>query len=117
VVDGDEVRVDNAVDDQIEKLGRSLFGTRLHGALQNLLAYARGVADADDEVAADEQENTGKTDVAILHRLNVFEDEEEIIIRSLSLEAFIVAAAILNVEWMELKLPGQLVQLRIIRII
>jgi hypothetical protein len=49
--------------------------------------------------------------------LNVFEDEKEIIVCSLSLEAFIVAAAILNVERMELKLAGQLIQLRIIRIV
>ena len=117
MIDGDKVGVDNAVDDQIKKLGRFLFRSRLQGALQNLVAYAGGVADGDEEIAADEQADTRKTDVPILHRLNIFEDQEEIIVRSLGLEALIVAAAVLNVERMELELPGQLVQLRVIGII
>ncbi len=70
-----------------------------------------------EEIASDEQVETRKTEVAILHRLNIFEDQEEIMVRSLGLQALIVAAAVLNVERMELELPGQLVELRVIGII
>jgi hypothetical protein len=117
VVDGDKVGVDNAVDDEIEELGWFLLGSRLQGALQNLVAYAGRVAHGDEEVASDKEEDIRKPNVPILHRLNIFEDQEEIVVRSLGLEALIVAAAVLNVEGMELKPASQLVQLRVIGII
>src|ERR1700733_4794190 len=117
MIDGDKVGVDDAIHDQIKKLRWFLVWSRLLGALQNLVALAGGVANGDEVVAAYEKEDISKGQVSVLDRLNIFQDQEEILVRSLGLESLVVAAAVLNVQRMKLELLRQLVELRVIGII
>ena len=117
VIDGDKVGVDNAVDDQIKKLGWFLFRPAFVARSESRARRRRDHGRVMRKSRPTNRYTLAKPMSPSCTDLNVLEDQEEIIVCSLGLEAFIVAAAILNVERMELKLPGQLVELRVIGII